>query len=129
MPSASTSLRVRYAETDRMGVVYYANYFVWFEVARAEGLVSLVSVPLVFGGLFLFTVVRFVVSAAGRGTDGGMAGGVPAPPASSEILSDLDTADRLCSIGRYALALGVVGASFGSAALAAGIVTSRIPFL
>jgi acyl-CoA thioester hydrolase len=27
---------VRYAETDTMGVVYYANYFVWFEVARAE---------------------------------------------------------------------------------------------
>ena len=29
-----TSLRVRYAETDQMGVVYYANYFVWMEVAR-----------------------------------------------------------------------------------------------
>ena len=29
-------LRVRYAETDRMGVVYYANYFVWFEMGRAE---------------------------------------------------------------------------------------------
>jgi acyl-CoA thioester hydrolase len=27
---------VRYAETDKMGVVYYANYFVWFEVGRAE---------------------------------------------------------------------------------------------
>jgi acyl-CoA thioester hydrolase len=27
---------VRYAETDKMGVVYYANYFVWFEVARTE---------------------------------------------------------------------------------------------
>ena len=36
MPSSVTSLRVRYAETDRMGVVYYANYFVWFEVARTE---------------------------------------------------------------------------------------------
>lgn len=36
MPSAVTSLRVRYAETDQMGVVYYANYLVWFEVARAE---------------------------------------------------------------------------------------------
>lgn len=36
MPSAATTMRVRYAETDRMGVVYYANYFVWFEVARAE---------------------------------------------------------------------------------------------
>ena len=33
-----TRLRVRYAETDRMGVVYYANYFVWFEVARTDWL-------------------------------------------------------------------------------------------
>jgi acyl-CoA thioester hydrolase len=33
-----TQLRVRYAETDQMGVVYYANYFVWFEVARTEWL-------------------------------------------------------------------------------------------
>ncbi len=41
MPSAVTSLRVRYAETDRMGVVYYANYFVWFEVARADVLRAL----------------------------------------------------------------------------------------
>jgi acyl-CoA thioester hydrolase len=29
-------VRVRYADTDKMGVVYYANYFVWFEVARAD---------------------------------------------------------------------------------------------
>jgi acyl-CoA thioester hydrolase len=29
---------VRYAETDRMRVVYYANYFVWFEVARTDWL-------------------------------------------------------------------------------------------
>jgi len=29
-------LRVRYAETDRMGVVYHANYFVWFEIGRVE---------------------------------------------------------------------------------------------
>jgi len=28
--------RVRYEETDQMGVVYYANYLVWFEVARTE---------------------------------------------------------------------------------------------
>jgi acyl-CoA thioester hydrolase len=33
-----TRVRVRYAETDRMGVVYYANYLVWFEVARTEWL-------------------------------------------------------------------------------------------
>jgi acyl-CoA thioester hydrolase len=29
-------VRVRYAETDKMGVVYHANYFVWFEVGRCE---------------------------------------------------------------------------------------------
>jgi acyl-CoA thioester hydrolase len=29
-------VRVRYAETDQMGVVYYANYLVWFEVARTD---------------------------------------------------------------------------------------------
>jgi len=29
-----TAVRVRYAETDQMGVVYYANYLVWFEVGR-----------------------------------------------------------------------------------------------
>jgi acyl-CoA thioester hydrolase len=34
----TTRVRVRYAETDRMGVVYYANYFVWFEVARTDWL-------------------------------------------------------------------------------------------
>ncbi len=35
---ARPSVRVRYAETDRMGVVYYANYLVWFEVGRTEWL-------------------------------------------------------------------------------------------
>jgi acyl-CoA thioester hydrolase len=34
--SFATELRVRYAETDRMGVVYYANYLVWCEVGRVE---------------------------------------------------------------------------------------------
>ena len=31
-----TTIRVRYAETDRMGVVYHANYLVWFEIGRTE---------------------------------------------------------------------------------------------
>jgi acyl-CoA thioester hydrolase len=31
-----TTVRVRYAETDQMGVVYHANYFIWFEVGRVE---------------------------------------------------------------------------------------------
>jgi acyl-CoA thioester hydrolase len=34
-------VRVRYAETDQMGVVYHANYLVWFEVGRVELLRSL----------------------------------------------------------------------------------------
>ena len=32
----TTTVRVRYAETDQMGVVYYANFFVWFEIGRVE---------------------------------------------------------------------------------------------
>ena len=35
-PHSSSRIRVRYAETDQMGVVYYANYFVWFEVGRTD---------------------------------------------------------------------------------------------
>lgn len=41
MPASVSTLRVRYAETDKMGVVYYANYLVWFEVARTDLLRSL----------------------------------------------------------------------------------------
>ena len=33
---STSRVRVRYAETDAMGVVYYANYLLWFEVARAD---------------------------------------------------------------------------------------------
>ncbi|MDP7340391.1 MAG: thioesterase family protein, partial [Vicinamibacterales bacterium] len=43
MPSTTASVRVRYAETDKMQVAYYANYFVWFEVGRCELLRSLGS--------------------------------------------------------------------------------------
>jgi acyl-CoA thioester hydrolase len=35
-PRRQTRLRVRYAETDQMGVVYYANYYVWMEIGRVE---------------------------------------------------------------------------------------------
>jgi acyl-CoA thioester hydrolase len=35
-PSIETRVRVRYAETDQMGVVYHANYIVWMEVGRVE---------------------------------------------------------------------------------------------
>jgi acyl-CoA thioester hydrolase len=34
--TTETTLRVRYAETDAMGVVYHANYLVWFEAGRGE---------------------------------------------------------------------------------------------
>jgi acyl-CoA thioester hydrolase len=33
---SETRFRVRYAETDQMGVVYYANYLVWMEIGRVE---------------------------------------------------------------------------------------------
>jgi acyl-CoA thioester hydrolase len=33
-----TPVRVRYAETDKMGVVYHANYLIWFEVGRTDWL-------------------------------------------------------------------------------------------
>jgi acyl-CoA thioester hydrolase len=38
LPGATSRspVRVRYAETDQMGVVYYANYFVWFEIGRTD---------------------------------------------------------------------------------------------
>src|ERR1700676_2991492 len=39
--SVTTRQRVRYAETDQMGIVYYANYLVWFEIGRVELLRSL----------------------------------------------------------------------------------------
>ena len=29
-------LRVRYSETDKMGIVYYANYLIWFEIGRTD---------------------------------------------------------------------------------------------
>lgn len=38
MFSSETTLRVRYAETDQMGYVYYGNYATYYEVARVEAL-------------------------------------------------------------------------------------------
>ena len=38
MFTSETQVRVRYAETDQMGVVYHSNYFLYFEVARAESI-------------------------------------------------------------------------------------------
>ena len=36
IPVNETRLRVRYAETDQMGVVYHSNHFIWFEMGRVE---------------------------------------------------------------------------------------------
>jgi acyl-CoA thioester hydrolase len=36
MAKHETRIRVRYAETDQMGVVYHANYLVWMEIGRVE---------------------------------------------------------------------------------------------
>lgn len=41
MKQIETTFRVRYAETDRMGYMYYGNYAAWFEVGRVELLRSL----------------------------------------------------------------------------------------
>ena len=35
-PHVETRLRVRYAETDQMGIVYHANYLIWMEIGRVE---------------------------------------------------------------------------------------------
>jgi acyl-CoA thioester hydrolase len=35
-PRSVSRLRVRYADTDQMGIVYHANYFIWFEVGRTD---------------------------------------------------------------------------------------------
>jgi acyl-CoA thioester hydrolase len=35
-PGSASSVRVRYAETDQMGVAYHGNYFAWFEVGRTD---------------------------------------------------------------------------------------------
>ncbi len=36
MDAHSVEIRARYQETDKFGIVYYANYYVWFEIARTE---------------------------------------------------------------------------------------------
>jgi acyl-CoA thioester hydrolase len=41
MPKHKTTCRVRYADTDKMGFVYHANYLRWFEISRSEMLRSM----------------------------------------------------------------------------------------
>lgn len=40
-PTRSVEFRVRYAETDKMGVVYHSNYLIWCEIGRTEYIRSL----------------------------------------------------------------------------------------
>ena len=44
MIEVETNIRVRYADTDQMGFVYYANYLEWFEVGRTE-FFRLIGIP------------------------------------------------------------------------------------
>ena len=44
MIRSEIEIRVRYAETDKMGIAYHANYFTWFEVARV-GMLDELGIP------------------------------------------------------------------------------------
>lgn len=65
MISHTTTIRVRYAETDQMGFVYYGNYATYFEVARVE---TLRSIGVTYRSLeengILLPVVRFQINYA-----------------------------------------------------------------
>jgi acyl-CoA thioester hydrolase len=65
MISHTTTIRVRYAETDQMGFVYYGNYATYFEVARVE---TLRSIGITYRSLeengILLPVVRFQINYA-----------------------------------------------------------------
>ena len=65
MISHTTTIRVRYAETDQMGFVYYGNYATYFEVARVE---TLRSIGIMYRSLeengILLPVVRFQINYA-----------------------------------------------------------------
>lgn len=52
---AETEVRVRYQETDQMGVAYHANYLVWFEVGRTEFMrkIGMPYAEFEKGGLYL----------------------------------------------------------------------------
>lgn len=55
---SETQIRVRYAETDQMGVVYHSNYFLYFESARAE---SIRVLGITYAGMEKMGIVMPVV--------------------------------------------------------------------
>ena len=58
MFSTETAIRVRYAETDQMGVVYHSNFFLYFESARAE---SIRQLGFTYAGMEKIGIVMPVV--------------------------------------------------------------------
>ncbi len=58
MFTSETQIRVRYAETDQMGVVYHSNYFLYFESARAE---SIRQLGFTYAGMEKMGIVMPVV--------------------------------------------------------------------
>jgi acyl-CoA thioester hydrolase len=62
-----TALRVRYSETDQMGIVYHAHYLVWFEIGRTEWCraAGLPYAQMEASGLFI-PVTRVTCSFRGR---------------------------------------------------------------
>jgi acyl-CoA thioester hydrolase len=65
--TVETSLRVRYSETDQMGIVYHAHYLVWFEIGRTEWCraAGLPYAGMEAAGLFI-PVTRVTCSFRGR---------------------------------------------------------------
>ena len=58
MFTTETQVRVRYAETDQMGVVYHSNFFLYFESARAE---SIRQLGFTYAGMEKMGIVMPVV--------------------------------------------------------------------
>lgn len=63
MFTSETKLRVRYAETDQMNIVYHSNFFQYFEVARAE---SIRHLGFTYADMEKMGVIMPVVSANAR---------------------------------------------------------------
>jgi len=61
MHAHKTRIRVRYQETNNMGIVYYSNYFVYFEVARTECFrdIGIVYTEIEKNGIYLVVVEAF----------------------------------------------------------------------
>ena len=62
MYSSETKIRIRYAETDQMGYVYYGNYATYLEVARVEALRELgISYKVLEDEGFIMPVIEYAI--------------------------------------------------------------------